>query len=158
MITAFAVTAAYDHNAEDSQSASSDAQLGKNDRAKQYSFQTCGHVNKSAHTFGGVSVVVPSFSFVHAGIGSAAAAAAATKHQESADDQDVHAALSHKSQQRRAQKLTKHKMRGKSHLLACLLVCSSGVVWAAILLQKWQDACAAGKRFGYGISGISFSL
>ena len=72
-------------------------------------------------------MVVPKFSRGPAGIGSAAvsaaAAAAATQQPEFADDHDVHAALSHKSRQRREQKLTKHKIRGKPHLLACLRVC-----------------------------------
>ena len=74
------------------------------------------------------------FSYVHAGIGSAASAAAATNQQEVADDHDVRAALSHKSQQRRAQKLLQHRIRGKSHLHACLLVCSSRLVWVVVLL------------------------
>ena len=93
--------------------------------------------NKPTHFSGGVSVVVPKFSHGHAGIGSAAvsAAAAATQQPEFAEDHDVRATLSHKSQQRRAQKLTKQNFRGKPHLLFCLLVCGSRAVWAVVLLQ-----------------------
>ena len=133
VVKAFALTPACAHNAK----TLSHAELGVNDQAKQtQSFLGCDHKNKPTHFSGGVSVVMPEFGRGPAGIGSAAvsAAAAATKQPEFAADHDMHAALSHKSQQRRAQKLTKHKIRGKPHLLACLL-CSSRAVWAVVLLQ-----------------------
>ena len=60
----------------------------------------------------------------YAGIG-AAAAATASEHQKYAEDSDTSADLRQKSQRRRAQKLTKHKLRGKLPLLVRL----SMMVW-----------------------------
>lgn len=65
----------------------------------------------------------------YAGIGNAAAATASERQESGEDGDDTRADLMHKSQQRRVQKLTKQKLRGKSPMLVNGMVNTKQYEW-----------------------------